>query len=197
MSEETQNKRREARVNYFLSKGSNIFTENKLLKFAFVALFLMVMYQQISIPRAIESQRTIILPTPNISYEVGRFSANDDYLYDMALSLMHYYEDINAANVESYFSNVLMYAAPSFAGELRDKLNNRKKIIQKLSSISHFTEFVSRNDMTKKGDQIFILYNFYRRIGGRVEPVKRKRMTITFEIQNGLFQVHDIKDEEV
>ena len=60
MSEETQNKRREARVNYFLSKGSNIFTENKLLKFAFVALFLMVMYQQISIPRAIESQRTMI-----------------------------------------------------------------------------------------------------------------------------------------
>ena len=195
--EATLKNRREARVKHFLSKGSNIFTENKILKFGFVALGLMVMYQQISIPRMIESQRTIILPTPNIRYEIGRFSANEDYLHDTALTVLRYYEDVNAGNVESFFSNVLMYAAPSYSGELKERLMKRKKIIKKLSSISHFTEFVGRNDMTMKGDEIYVIYNYYRRIGGKVEPAKRKKLTITYEMQNGRFMVNNLKDEEV
>ena len=80
MSEEAQKKRREARVNFFLSKGSNIFTENKLLKFAFATLFLMVMYQQISIPRAIESQRTIILMFSKQVEYVDCFHARREYV---------------------------------------------------------------------------------------------------------------------
>lgn len=198
MSEEAIIKtRREARVRHFLSQGSNIFTENKILKFGFVALGLMVMYQQISIPRMIESQRTVILPSPNIRYEVGRFSANEDYLYDTSLSILSFYEDINAGNVESFFSNVLMYTAPSYAGELKDRLTKRKKIIKKLSSISHFTEFGGRNDMSFKGDEIYIIYNYYRRIGGKVEPAKRKKLTITYEIQNGRFMITNLQDKEV
>ncbi|OES24213.1 TraE/TraK family type IV conjugative transfer system protein [Alteromonas macleodii] len=189
--------RKEKRVNYFLSKNSNLFTENKLLKFGFVALCLMVMYQQISIPRMIESQRTVILPSPSFKYEVGRFGANDAYIFDTALTVLDYYENVNAGNVEQFFSALLLYAAPEFHGELKERLNKRKKIINKLTSISYFTEFMGPNDISKKGDEIYIVYNYYRRIGGRVEPAVRKKLTITHTFQNGRFMITKLEETEV
>jgi conjugal transfer pilus assembly protein TraE len=197
MAESEQTKTRQARVNHFLSKNSNLFTENKVLKFGFICLCLMVTYQQISIPRMIESQRTIILPSPNIKYEIGRFSANDAYIFDTALSILAFYENVNAGNVEAFFSALLLYTAPSYHGELKDILNKRKKIITKLKSISYFTEFVGHNDITMKGDEIYIVYNYYRRIGGKVEPAVRKRLTITHTMQNGRFMITKIDEKEV
>jgi conjugal transfer pilus assembly protein TraE len=197
MADSEQTKARQARVNHFLSKNSNLFTENKVLKFGFICLCLMVAYQQISIPRMIESQRTIILPSPNIQYEIGRFSANDPYIFDTSLSILAFYENVNAGNVEAFFSALLLYASPQYHGELKDLLNKRKKIIVKLKSISYFTEFVGHDDITVKGDEIYIIYNYYRRIGGKVESAVRKRLTITHVMQNGRFMITKIADKEV
>lgn len=190
------NARREHRVNYFLSKNSNLFTENKLLKVGFIALGLMVMYQQISIPRMIESQRTVIMPSASTKYEVGRFSADDQYLYDTALTILMYYENVNAGNVESNYSNLLMYAHESYHGELKERLNKRKKIIKKLTSISYFTEFMGLSDISKKGDEIYVTYSHYRRIGGKVEPPVRKKLTITYGFENGRFNFTHLDDKE-
>lgn len=195
-TDNTADKKRQARVNYFVSKSSNLFTENKVLKFGFVCMCLIVAYQYISLPRMIEAQRTIIMPTPHIKYEIGRFSANDQYLFDTGLQVLKYYEDVNAGNVEQFFSALLVYSSPKFHGELKEKLMKRKKIIQKLSSISYFTEFVGQNNIKTKGDEIFISYNYYRRIGGKVEPAIRKKLTITYVIENGLFMVTNLKEEE-
>lgn len=189
--------KRQARINYFLSKNSNLFTENKLLKFAFTCLAIMVLYQQITIPRMIESQRTIIMPSIHIKYEVGRFSANDAYIFDTALSILSFYENVNAGNVDAFFSALLLYASPSFHGDLKDRLNKRKKIIKKLKSITYFTEFVSQNDISAKGNEIYITYNYYRRIGGKVEPAVRKKLTIKYQILNGLFMLIAINDKEL
>jgi conjugal transfer pilus assembly protein TraE len=196
MSDTDVEKKRQVRVNHFLSKNSNLFTENKILKFGFITLGLMVAYQQISIPRMIESQRTIIMPSPHIKYEIGRFSANDAYIFDTALSILSFYENVNAGNVEAFFSALLLYAAPEYAGDLKDKLNKRKKIIEKLKSISYFTEFVGQNDITIKGNEVYIIYNYYRRIGGKVEHSVRKKLTITYAIQNGRFMITNIIDKE-
>jgi conjugal transfer pilus assembly protein TraE len=188
--------KRQARVNHFLSKNSNLFTENKILKFGFVCLCLMVTYQQISIPRMIESQRTIILPSQSTTYEIGRFGANDAYIFDTALSILQFYENVNAGNVEVQFSALLLYAAPQYFGELKDKLGKRKKVISKLKSITYFTEFVGQNDISIKGDEIYIIYNYYRRIGGKVEPALRKKLTITHTFLNGRFMITNLNDEE-
>jgi len=196
MAESEIEKKRQARVNHFLSKNSNLFTENKILKFGFICLCLIVTYQQISIPRMVESQRTIIMPSPHIKYEVGRFSANDAYIFDTALTILSFYENVNAGNVDAFFSALLLYAAPEYAGELKDKLNKRKKIISKLKSISYFTEFVGQNDISMKGSEIYVIYNYYRRIGGKVEHAVRKKLTITHAMQNGRFMITNIHDKE-
>jgi len=73
------------RTKIFLQQTSNLFTENRLLKFVIIVLALAVVVNSFLVNRAVRNQRVILIPpklTGTIEFVEGKPS--DQYIRDLA-----------------------------------------------------------------------------------------------------------------
>ena len=100
-------------MNIFLQKTSNLFTENRLLKFVIVVLGLTVVVNSFLVNRAIKYQRVILIPpklSGNIEFVEGKPS--DQYIRDMARRIVGLAATYSPATSRSQFNELLALYAP-------------------------------------------------------------------------------------
>jgi len=106
------------RMDIFLQKTSNLFTENRLLKCVTLILAVAVVVNSFLVSRAIKYQRVILIPpklSGNIEFVEGKPS--DQYLRDMARRISGLAVTYSPATARSQFDELLaLYAAEYYPG---------------------------------------------------------------------------------
>ena len=121
-------------LDIFLQKSSNIFAENRLLKFVVVALGIAVVINTAGLFMALNSQRVILVPpTINSKISVSGDKASDEYLKEFTRYILSLALTYNPVNARSQFSELLaVYDPAEFQAsrkelyELADKIENTK-----------------------------------------------------------------------
>lgn len=121
-------------LDIFLQKSSNIFAENRLLKFVVVALGIAVVINTAGLFTALNSQRVILVPpTINSKISVSGDKASDEYLKEFTRYILSLALTYNPVNARSQFSELLaVYDPAEFQAtrkelyELADKIENTK-----------------------------------------------------------------------
>ena len=101
------------RMNIFLQKTSNLFTENRLLKFVIVVLCLAVVVNSLLVFRAIRYQRVILIPpklTGPVEFVQGKPS--DQYIRDMGRRICSLAATYSPATARTQFDELLALYAP-------------------------------------------------------------------------------------
>ena len=97
----------------FLQQTSNLFTENRLLKFVIVVLALAVAVNSFLVSRAVRNQRVILIPpklTGTIEFVEGKPS--DQYIRDLARRMASLAATYSPATARSQFDEFLAFYAP-------------------------------------------------------------------------------------
>ena len=121
-------------LDIFLQKSSNIFAENRLLKFVVVTLGIAVVINTAGLFMALNSQRVILVPpVVNSKISVSGDKASDEYLKEFARYILNLALTYNPVNARSQFSELLaVYDPAEFQAsrkelyELADKIENTK-----------------------------------------------------------------------
>ncbi len=121
-------------LDIFLQKSSNIFAENRLLKFVVVALGIAVVINTAGLFMALNSQRVILVPpVVNSKISISGDKASDEYLKEFARYILNLALTYNPVNARSQFSELLaVYDPAEFQAsrkelyELADKIENTK-----------------------------------------------------------------------
>lgn len=121
-------------LDIFLQKSSNIFAENRLLKFVVVVLGIAVVINTAGLFMALNSQRVILVPpVVNSKISVSGDKASDEYLKEFTRYILNLALTYNPVNARSQFSELLaVYDPAEFQTsrkelyELADKIENTK-----------------------------------------------------------------------
>ncbi len=100
-------------TNIFLQKTSNLFVENRLLKFVIVALSLAVTFNSFMVYRAVKYQRVVLIPpelTGTVEFVQGK--PNDSYVKDVSRRLVNLAATYSPPTVRAQFEELLAYYAP-------------------------------------------------------------------------------------
>lgn len=100
-------------TNIFLQKTSNLFVENRLLKFVIVALSLAVTFNSFMVYRAVKYQRVVLIPpelTGTVEFVQGKPS--DSYVKDVSRRLVNLAATYSPPTVRAQFEELLSYYAP-------------------------------------------------------------------------------------
>jgi len=100
-------------IKYFMQKSSNLFVENRLLKFCVVLLVIMSAYNSYMTNLALDKERTIIVPThihERIEFEDGNFS--DRYLEERVRDISSLAFNYSPATARIQYDRLLRYFAP-------------------------------------------------------------------------------------
>ncbi len=135
----------------FIQKTSNIFAENRLLKFCMIVLSTAVVLCMIIALRAAKYQKTIILP-PDEHYRVvvSASDANDDYVKLFTRYCMNLLLNYTPGLIENQMEDVLKMATPGFYPELKLRLMELADNAEKAQIVSVFYPNVIEVDTIKK-----------------------------------------------
>jgi len=101
------------RANLFVQKASNLFVENRLMKFVIVILTLTVVFNSIMVFRAVKYQRVVLIP-PKMTgtVEFVRGIPSDDYIRDISRRIVSLATTYSPPTARAQFEELLPYYAP-------------------------------------------------------------------------------------
>ena len=137
-------------LDIFLQKSSNIFAENRLLKFAVVALGIAVVINTAGLFRALNSQRVILVPpTINSRISISGDKASDEYLKEFTRYILSLALTYNPVNARSQFSELLAVYDPAEFQASRKELYELADKIENTKASSAFYIHAINNDLEK------------------------------------------------
>lgn len=102
------------KLDFYLQKSSNLFAENRLLKFCLLIITLVTIYNTVMMGRALRYTRTILVPANmdrKIEFIEGK--PTDEYIKQIGRSLSTLGLSFSPATVRSQFGEMLKYYAPA------------------------------------------------------------------------------------
>lgn len=100
-------------ANLFVQKSSNLFVENRLMKFVIVILALAVAFNSLMVFRAVKYQRVVLIP-PKMTgtIEFIRGIPSDDYIRDISRKIISLATTYSPPTARAQFEELLPYYAP-------------------------------------------------------------------------------------
>jgi conjugal transfer pilus assembly protein TraE len=101
------------KTNIFVQKTSNLFVENRLLKFVIVVLALAVIFNSFMVYRSVRYQRVVLIPpkmTGTVEFVQGK--PTDTYLKDMTRRIVNLAGTYSPPTARAQFEELLFYYAP-------------------------------------------------------------------------------------
>lgn len=102
------------KLDFYMQKSSNLFAENRLLKFCLLIITLVTIYNTVMMGRALRYTRTILVPANmdrKIEFIEGK--PTDEYVKQIGRSLSTLGLSFSPATVRSQFGEMLKYYAPA------------------------------------------------------------------------------------
>ena len=183
------------KMDLFVQKSSNLFAENRLLKFVIVVLTIGTMFSMYQSRAALNYQRTIIIPISNdFQLEFQGDKANEEYYKVMIRHVVGLLLNYQPKTAKAQFDEILVFAHPEFYPELKSQLVKIAENIERLSVSSIFYPQTIEVDPNTKT----VVVTGLRRQYAHSSPIedKDKKYTILFDFLNRKFVIKNIKEEQ-
>ncbi len=176
----------------FVQKTSNLFAENRLIKFVIVVMALAISFNSLMVYRAVKYQRVVLIPpkmTGTIEFVQGR--PTDNYIRDLTRKVINLGATYSPATARMQFDELLEFYAPesypeasktwySLAGRIEESLVSSAFYLERIKIAENFIE-VFGNLKLYAGDT-------------PLENTTRTYM-IDYRIQDGRFYVVSLKEK--
>lgn len=182
-------------IHRYLQGSSNLFEENRLLKFAIVGLFGITAVLGMVIYSANRNQRTVVVPfgAGGDLYVTGD-KPSPQYLRTMTRNIVSLAGTYSAYSADRQFQELLAITHPSAFGSLRDSLNG---ILDELSgnpTLSIATYIRPDQPVLLTPGSIVVPVEKVRVIGGVIRKF-RGNLRIGFAVEAGRFWLTSLTEE--
>jgi len=177
----------------YLNEYRNTIYQNNVLKLTLSSLILVIFIEGFFIIKALNTQRTIVIPSVKGKYVVLDKSANTEYLTRMAYFLTNLVENFTPQTIKANYDRFLDYVAPEVYGSMQTTLLTNSQNYIATNTSSYFipkTIKIFKNRIEITGNRKFI-------IGDKVVSANTIKITIGYAIKHGLFEVMSYEEEKV
>lgn len=183
-------------IHRFLQGSSNLFEENRLLKFAVAGLFGITAVLSAVIYSADLNRRTVVVPFASGGdlYVTGS-KPSADYLRAMTRNIVALAGTYSAYSADTQFQALLGIAHPSAFNGLRDSFNAVLDELADNPTLSIATYIRPDQPVTFSDHEIIVPVEKVRVIGGVVRKF-RGTLRIGFTIDNGRFWLTRLTEEK-
>ena len=177
----------------FLQRASNLFAENRLLKFCFVAMAIAYCFNSLMVFRAVKYQRTILIPpklTGTIEFVHGRPS--ESYILDMSRRIINLAATYSPATVRGQLDELLSYYAPESYPEASETWYSlASRVEESLVSSVFYVEKITFND------KIIEIFGNLRQYAGDTSVLDSISRTylVDYRVNDGRFYIVSIREK--
>lgn len=182
-------------IHRYLQGSSNLFEENRLLKFAITGLFGITAVLGAVVYSADQNRRTVVVPFASGGdlYVTGS-TPSADYLKAMTRNIVALAGTYSAYSADTQFQALLGIAHPSAFNGLRDSFNAILDELGENPTLSIATYIRTDQPVTFSDHDIVVPVEKVRVIGGVVRKF-RGTLRIRFTIDNGRFWLTGLTEE--
>lgn len=186
-------------LNLFLQRYSNVFAENKLLKFGFLIMLIATVANSIALYRLVTVQRTIVIPAGvGCEFELTGNSASPVYLKQMARYLLDLRANVSAATARVKFNELLNLVPSKHYGPLKEGLMKLADDFEKHHCISQYIVIDEKSPiMVMNQKNLSVKANKIRVAGKEIVRTVQVCYRIEYSIQQGRFQLLSIVEQEI
>lgn len=182
-------------IHRFLQGSSNLFEENRLLKFAIVGLFGVTAVLGTLIYTSNQNQRTVIVPfgASGDLYVTGN-APSEAYLRTITRNIVSLSGTYSAYSADRQFQELLSLVHPSAYNAIRDNLNGILDELSTNPTLSIATYIRPDQPVTWTATEIVVPVEKVRVIGGVIRSF-RGNLRIGYAIENGRFWLTHLSEE--
>jgi len=180
------------KTNIFVQKTSNLFVENRLLKFVIVILSLAVIFNSFMVYRSVKYQRVVLIPpkmTGTVEFVQGK--PTDSYLKDMTRRIVNLAGTYSPPTARAQFEELLFYYAPESypqASKAWYSLASRVEESQ-VSSVFYLEKI-------KLGDNFIEVFGNLKQLADNTQLENTsKTYLIKYRLQDGRFYIVSLKEK--
>ncbi len=179
-------------ANIFIQKTSNLFVENRLLKFIIVVLSLAVIFNSSMVYQAVKYQRVVLIPpTMTGTVEFIRGKPTDSYTKDLSRRIVNLAATYSPPTARSQFEELLSYFAPeSYPQASKAWYSLASRVEESQVSSVFYLESI------KLGENLIEVFgNLKQFAGDTLLDNTSKTYLIDFRMQDGRFYIVSFKEK--
>jgi len=183
-------------IHRYLQGSSNLFEENRLLKFSIAGLFGITAVLGAVVYSSDQNRRTVVVPfgAGGDLYVTGS-KPSAAYLRAMTLNVVALSGTYSAYSADRQFQELLSIAHPSAYNSMRDSLNGILDELSNNPTLSIATYLRPDQPVTWTDTEITVPVEKVRVIGGVIRKF-RGTLKIGFVIENGRFWLTRLSEEQ-
>jgi len=182
-------------IHRYLQGSSNLFEENRLLKFAILGLFGVSAVLGVVIYSSNQNQRTVVIPfgAGGDLYVTGN-TPSPDYLRTMTRNIVSLAGTYSSYSADRQFRELLAIAHPSAYLSLRDSLNGILDELSDNPTLSIATYIRPDQPVMTTNTDLLVPVEKVRVIGGVIRKF-RGNLRIGYAVENGRFWLTSLHEE--
>jgi len=178
----------------YMQKTSNLFAENRLLKFTIAVMAIVVMFAFYYVDKKIQNQRIVLIP-PNIHSRIIITGDKPDaaYIKQFTRYIVSLALDYTSANARGQFDELLSLYNPKNYNAARTMFYNLADSVESISNLSNMFAINKIKIFTSK---IIVMGREKTFVGDKLQSNKVNTYIINYQFKNGKFTINSIKKKE-
>ena len=176
----------------FLQKTSNLFAQNRLLKFTITILALAVIFNSFMVYRSVKYQRVVLIPptmTGTVEFIQGK--PTDLYIKDISRRIVNLAATYSPPTARPQFEELLAYFAPEAYPQASQSWYSLASRVEESQVSSVF--YLEKIGVSE--DFIEIFGNFKQYAGDSLLENSSKTYLIDYRLQDGRFYIISFKEK--
>lgn len=169
----------------YINGYRNLVQNNNALKFAVIALAVIIFIEGVFIIKAFNAEKVIVVPNVNGKYVISQTGANPRYLKGIGVYLVGLAENFTPQNIGGNYKEFLNYASSGSFGNLQASFVSGEKTYKRNDASSFFAV----KSVKLLPGKIVVTGNKRLIIGTSVVSSKMLQATLNYKIINGEFEV--------
>lgn len=182
------------KTDLFVQKSSNLFAENRVLKFAVVAMGIAISFNSLMVYRAVKYQRTILIPpsmTGTVEFVQGK--PTETYVKDISRRIVNLASTYSPPTARGQFEELLaLYTAEAYPQAMKSWYSLAGRIEDSQVSSAFYMEKIKMGDT-----DIEIFGNLIQFTGDVLLEKKSITYLIDYQIRDGRFEIKEFNEKDL
>jgi len=176
----------------FVQKSSNLFVENRLLKFVVVVMAIAVCFNSLMVYRAVKYQRTVLIPptmTGTVEFVQGK--PTESYIKDMSRKIVNLATTYSPPTARGQFEDLLaLYTPEAYPTAAKSWYSLAGRIEESQVSSTFYMESITVGE-----GFIEMFGNLVQFAGDTKLERAAKTFVVQYRIRDGRFEISEFKEK--
>jgi len=182
------------KADVFVQKSSNLFVENRLLKFVVGVMAAAVCFNSLMVYRAVKYQRTVLIPptmTGTVEFVQGK--PTEAYIKDMSRKIVNLATTYSPPTARGQFNDLLaLYTPEAYPTASKSWYSLAGRIEESQVSSTFYMETITLGEST-----IEVFGNLVQFAGDTKLETAAKTYVVQYRIRDGRFEISEFKEKNL